>query len=528
MRWPQRIILTLLSTTALLTCRCLGADEPTEILGDPEFLERWRQLIEERVPDTGWSSRLRATDLTGVDGARTYGRWSVTSENWVASLVAERDPGEKRWTDHLAGYVQWRRGPLQVVGGSIRPGFAQGLLFGRGSGRGRGRGRQEARAFGFHSSSENQALRGIALKVGDRWQTAVVLADFRRDARLDAESNVKSLPEDGLHTGPTAINGRMQLSGGVLGLRLRHLHETGHLGIVVQNLWFDQRLKIPTRYGDDLFVGRDQMAAAMDGQWQVGQAQMYSQVAVTSARSTTWGGVAGFTNLGPRRARVSLQARLYEFGFFSPFGSSDRRWKTSNERGLYVDLRGRRWRGWYDQSIRPEPESMPISDESMELGFEGRWRRESTQLRLDLRRRADAEWAAGQKQIIRSARARLQGTVTNQPYRFRALLQGHLVDDERGRSVGLDGRRRTQTHQIQLQFTWFNVSAWKARIYEYESTLPGAVAILPLAGRGARLNGSLRLELCGFGVAMFARRQWRRRVPTRTRIGVQIDRSSGI
>ena len=69
---------------------------------------------------------------------------------------------------------------------------------------------------------------------------------------------------------------------------------------------------------------------------------------------------------------------------------------------------------------------------------------------------------------------------------------------------------------------------WKARIYEYEATLPGAVAIMPLAGAGARLNGSMRLDLWGFGVAMFGRREWRRRMPTRTRIGVQIDRSSGI
>jgi len=178
--------------------------------------------------------------------------------------------------------------------------------------------------------------------------------------------------------------------------------------------------------------------------------------------------------------------------------------------------------------MRPAPESIPISDESMELGFEKRWRRKSTQLRLDLRHRSDAESAAGQKVIVRSIRARLQGTVANKPYRLRALLQGHLVEGERGRSVGLDGRWRTQYRQIQLQFTWFQVSAWKARIYEYESTLPGAVAIMPLAGAGARLNGSMRLDLWGFGVAMFGRREWRRRMPTRTRIGVQIDRSSGI
>lgn len=518
----------MLSSTALLPCNFLGAEQPTGLLVDPEFLDRWRQLIEDRVPDTGWSSRLRATDLTGADAPRIYGRWSVSWANWVASLVTERDPGEQRWTDHLAGYVQWHRRTVQVVVGDIRPGFAQGLLFGRGSGSGRGRPRQEARVFGFYSSSENQALRGIALKVGDRWQTAVIIAGFHWDARLDDEGNVKSLPANGLHTGPTAIKGRKLLGGRVLGLRLRHLRETGHVGVVVQTLHFDQRLKISTRYGDDLFVGRGQIAAAMDGQWQVGPAQMYSQVAVTSARSATWGGVAGFTSLGPRRARLSLQARRYEPGFFSPLGSSDRRWRTSNERGLYVDLRGRGWRGWYDQSMRPAPESIPISDESMELGFEKRWRRKSTQLRLDLRHRSDAESAAGQKVIVRSIRARLQGTVANKPYRLRALLQGHLVEGERGRSVGLDGRWRTQYRQIQLQFTWFQVSAWKARIYEYESTLPGAVAIMPLAGAGARLNGSMRLDLWGFGVAMFGRREWRRRMPTRTRIGVQIDRSSGI
>ncbi len=554
--------------------------EGVENSGDVEGLQRWRQLLEEQFPASGWAGRLRMTDLTGLDGPRSYSQWSVTSKAWEASVVTERDPGERDWTDHLVGYVRWH--PVQpkqqqIVVGDLRPGFAQGLLFGRGSGRSRGRPRRDASRLGVRSSSEGRTVRGAAATWGELWQWSLIGGRLSWDARFDKQGNVKSLPEDGIHTGPTAIAGREALGGSLLGLRLRReLSEPGvsgrqvsdprigdsranrqrvtskrasnrHIGLLLQHLRFDRSLLIPTKYGSDLFVGRDQSAVSVDGQWSRGSARFYTEIGATSRALA---GMAGFGGLGPRAARVSVQARVYEPGFFSPLGSSGRRWQTANEHGVVVDMRGRGWRTWVDLAMRPEPASIPISDESREVGFERRWRTGPVQLRVDLRHRDDLGWSGGEQIDVRSKRLRLQGTLTRRLVRIRLSGQTLRTKEtgartgganqtaganetganqngrdtrDTGESIGIEARWRTTQVQAQLHLTLFRISAWAARIYEYEATLPGAVSILPLSGEGMRFNGSMHLRLHGWRLAMYARHERRRRRADRTHIGVQID-----
>ncbi|MBI92490.1 MAG: hypothetical protein CME05_04670 [Gemmatimonadaceae bacterium] len=195
---------------------------PTEGLNDPNLLVRWRQLLEDRVPDRGWSSRLRATDLGGREGVRCYSRWGMPSDGLEASVVTERDPGERHLDDHLVGYLQWQHSKGRLVLGDLRAGFSQGLVFGRGSGRGRGRLRRDSHTLGLRSSAENRAIRGAAASLGrGQWLVVVLAGQLRRDARFDEAGNVRSLPENGLHTGPTALAGEDALSGQVAGLRFR-------------------------------------------------------------------------------------------------------------------------------------------------------------------------------------------------------------------------------------------------------------------------------------------------------------------
>ncbi|MEC9379195.1 MAG: hypothetical protein VX528_09525, partial [Candidatus Latescibacterota bacterium] len=76
MRWNLLLV--------MLIPALVAAAPPTEGLNDPDLLARWRQLLEDRVPDRGCSRRLRATDLGGREGVRFYSRWGISSDGLEA------------------------------------------------------------------------------------------------------------------------------------------------------------------------------------------------------------------------------------------------------------------------------------------------------------------------------------------------------------------------------------------------------------------------------------------------------------
>ena len=85
------------------------------------------------------------------------------------------------------------------------------------------------------------------------------------------------------------------------------------------------------------------------------------------------------------------------------------------------------------------------------------------------------------------------------------------------------GGERGPLGQTNLQFTLFRIPSWYSRIYEYESTLPGAVSIRPLSGTGWRVNAALGHRSGPWMQAAFGRHERRQHLPARSVFGVQID-----
>lgn len=468
-----------------------------------------------------WESRWRATDLTGQEGARVYSRWRASTERWQASLVTERDPGERDWNDHLAGYLQLGDEDRQVVLGDLRPGFGQGLLFSRGSGRSRGRARREAAVIGTQSSAEGRGVRGIAIRrESGAWAWALLVARLRWDARFDSTGAVRSLPQDGLHTGPTSLAGRWSLAGTVAGARLQRFRGRLHLGLSIQHLRFNKALVLPSRFGQPRSIGHRQLAGAIDANWTRGRSRLYLETARTES---SWGTIAGLSGIGAGPARMSLQVRSYGAGFFSPMGGGPHRWLTANERGVVVEVRSRDWRGWCEASMRPEPWSIPDHDGSGEIGLERRWRHGGEDLRWSLRQRHDLDWQGGPT-WRRTRLARLQGTLRAGSGRFGAQFQHNKATDGAGLALGVTGRWQVPSASLQLQVTRYRIDSWSARVYEYEATLPGAAIVRPLTGDGWRLITALQQRWGGWRIAFSGRWEQRNNGLSRSQFGLQIDR----
>ena len=470
--------------------------------------------------------RFRGAEAS-LDGLRLYQRAEGRIGAWELAAVGERDPGERRWFDHVVGYAHRRpeAGGPEVALGSLRPAFGQGLLFGRGRSMGvpAPGPRRDGEAVGYRSAAENRDLLGLFLR-GRRGavRLSLVAGGFRRDARLDTSGAAVSLPEDGTHTG-TRRDYRDRLSGRVLGARATAAGEGARLGITVQHLAFSRLLDLrrPGRV-PSAFSGRGQGAAAIDGSATLGRARLFGAAAVAGGRPALVAGLSGVPAAG---VRWDLLARGSAPGFFSPFGASVLG-GSSGQRGVTARIRGRGWRLWLDETRRSAARwTEPVPGGSSGLGLS--WRRRPVrrlEVTVDAQRRRSSGWSQGSQVFPVTERARVRGRWSPGGLRLEARLEGVRSGGLRGAALGLGSRRRTPRGEWSLQATRYRTGGYAARIYEYERDLPGSVSIRPLYGDGWRVCalGGLRLDgpLGPLWIWLRGRLQAR---PLKRQAGVQVE-----
>ena len=495
------------------------------------------------------------TDSAAYGRSRLYQRldWEL-GEGKGIYVLAEKDPGESRWDDFTTFHLRWGRPglPVELVVGDLKPGFGQGLLFGRYASRGgvpAAAGRRESQRIGYRSSGENGALRGVALRYRGRGSEAVgLLAVASLDARIDADGVVTSLPESGAHVSDGEVKGRDGMKIRVVGLRYRaprlRRHRSGSgWGVTLQHLSLSRPLDL--RRGGKVataFRGQDQFTAAVDGVFSTGQLQTYGEVARHSGNR--WAAVAG-ARFDLPGIRVSSLGRYYAAGFQSFFGgAASGAGSMSNELGFQLSIAGRRgglrWRLYADQFRRLQPSStdpLPAAVETWGLDLEGPPRRGSWQWKVAVQRKLRGRWRAGIPRGEASQRLRTEllsgkgkskgkgkGKGSTQ-LRLRAELK--RVEGEEGSELGTlvsvrISRRLTGRDWI-LHLSRFKTESYSTRIYEYEHSLPGSVSLPPLYGDGWRVYALLRPRSRGTRIALRYRREWRRGQSARHRVGIQVD-----
>ena len=482
--------------------------------------------------------RLRTRSLR-VGQARLYQRleWQPTP-NLGAFLLTERDPGERQWVDFWSAHLRWERGPVAVVAGDLRPGFAQGLVFSRASGRGGvppASPRRDSQSLGYRSTGENAALRGLCLRLQrSGLRVTGVAGQLAWDARIREDGSVSSLPESGLHVSPSEMASRDRLRGRVLGLRLLSAGRDTHLGITLQKLQFERvvDLRRPDRSPIE-FHGRSQWLVATDILHESRSWRGFADIAL--APSGEWASVGGVrTSLS--RVRVCALIRHYSPGFHSFFGGAASAAGMDDETGILITARGRGWKLYVDEYRRAQRTyTHPLPGPTQVWGAEGhrrlgagwtcllaqqhrhkpRWSNEVSIWERDRRTRADLVWARAS-----GPRVRLRAEV-----RHVGRSGGKA---ELGTLYSARGRWRGIRTDWTVHATRFSTPSYASRIYEYERSLPGTVSIPPLYGQGWRAAGALEITWSGGSASVRYRHQrqarWHR---PQHAFGVQLDFAAG-
>jgi hypothetical protein len=462
--------------------------DPDPFAAEENAAAREHELAEEAFPGA-LSLRLRAQGTPGR--TRQYQRLAWKGEGQEAHLLVERDEGEARWNDFAAGFWHWRppARPFALTAGDLRPGFGQGLVFGRPGGRGAPFPalRQDPPHPGYRASGENAALRGLALAAGaGAWEVALLGGRAARDARLGREGQVVSLPESGLHRTRTEKNGQDLLGLWAVGARLRRAGRAWQWGATFQYLGFDRRVDL-RRQGDRAFhgsavhLGGTDFRLAWRGLRAAGEAGV-------DARGRA--GTLGVASL--RRGRWGLGAtwRRYDPGFPAFFGGALGR-GGRGETGLLLSAEGR-WRGWQGRlwtdgwkvAQTPDPSRVWAAGLTAPL---------PRPLRLEL---------AAQQSPGRDRRGRLDlGWAPPGGLELAARIEARRAGDQRGHLYSWRAAGQWRRLKWTCHLSRFRTSAYASRLYEYEYELPGALSIRPLYGRGwrwyllaARAWGPLRLS----------------------------------
>jgi hypothetical protein len=455
--------------------------------GEKDLTEQWN-----------WRGRMQ-TDAHGWQPMRFYQRLSaVFAKDWRLWLLTEKDPGERLWNDYTSFYMEHSlpRLGIRVTAGDLRPGFAQGLVWGRSpvfGGMALPQRRRDSRNLGKRSSAESGAIRGLAWRwQRGKWRTVWLVGQGRWDGRLDGAGRVVGLRLDGEHISPTQLAGRGVLGSWITGGRLAYIGSTWQLGTV----WLGQRLDRPLDLSGGkpwAFVGRGQSMAGIDGQWRWRAVAVYGEFAADPRRGNGLSAGLRWQRGKRRRTSLALQVRRYSPGFRSFYGGGLSATDATNEEGLSFAYKNRqgRWRlhlfADSYRRLRPLVSGGAVKAKvvgGVGLGLVGGvWDAEVLYRRNHGWRRV-GRWYTDQ---VRWTGARRFGRTkwTARAASKRVVASGGAVDYG-GLVSGRVDWGQTHWHGI-LHLSFAAVSAYASRVYEYEPGLPGTFGVRAFYRRGGRL-----------------------------------------
>ena len=460
--------------------------------------------------DGRWpGSRLRILQRLRVDAGGSFS----------AAALAEKDPGETAWNDHMAWYAELRDvGFLRhAVIGDFTVSAGQGLVFCQRFGLAKGGeavrvDRTGALLSPSASATEGYGARGAGLLlVNDNLDLMLFYSSRGRDATLDAESGTAgAFGVDGLHRSESERarcgSVREQMAGAHAALRLPLAGGVFETGFSAQGARYSVPSEPRTPFG---FRGDEAWVLGGDLGWSGDGLRLFGEAALAHTFVPAF--IAGLEARLTARAGMALVLRRYHERFIALQGSAfGERGDNANEEGAYLGLRLRplprlRLNAWMDLYRFPNRTYLVHLPSS---GVEGMVTAEyaidpATALQLRIQQTGKdqtvaATDAAGRdirpiaRRLQRSLRVELsRETTSGTRLRLRAE---YVRTDCDAWLAGGDGLLLSADLRLHLlpglvlfgRLTAYGTDSYDARLYQFEHDVRGVMQNLVLYGDGVR------------------------------------------
>ncbi len=284
---------------------------------------------------------------------RFVARYSKGGYIFTGSLLAEKDPGELNWADHVGGFAEMKSGILlnHLLVGDYTLEFGQGITlwgsysFSKGSDAVSGMKKKGDDIDSYNSVNEVQYFRGVAGKlklpssIGD-FSLFGFYSNNSIDASIDTTLNqLSSEYEDGYHRTQSEIDrknsGKERLYGGRLFYESKFLGTT-KLGLTYYNSEFDKPFEYKGLYD---FYGSKSNALGVDYDIVIKNVNVFGEW--TRSYTDIVGGVTGVKFLFYKLADVVFMVRNYPKNFISlhSYGFGEQSGTSQNEFGIYSGIR---------------------------------------------------------------------------------------------------------------------------------------------------------------------------------------------
>jgi hypothetical protein len=437
-------------------------------------------------------------------GLQTLAKAEIRGKTGIAAgILTEKDPGERRWNDHISGYASLPAadGRLRFTLGDFTAEAGQGLVLwgpyapAAGSDPIGSACRSAGGLTGVASSFEGVRFSGLAAEWSGAGQSAAVFGStVRLDATVSDSGAVTSIRTTGLHRTESEIRGRGACREDALAGRW-----TGRFGRVSAGgtlCW--------TRYGRALnfadperrpfgFSGRGNWTGGADWDASFHGLRFCGEWAVCRG-----GGMGRIASLSVRRggAEWCLSGRKTGADFHGPAESGSG--NGSNETAWYAAFRGRLAQKWtaegYAQLIRHPDKTWfdPLPSSESECGIQASRDFGSgtvLRIRLRFRDRGDAEAeGGGSPGTSRSLRLELEAA-PERALRIRCRADAVACGASAGRGYALFEEMRWEPRRgpaVTGRWTLYDTDSWDSRVVAYESDWPGSFSMVPLYKKGRR------------------------------------------
>ncbi len=455
---------------------------------------------------------------------RIFTRYSSKGYDFSGGLLAEKDPGEKSFADHIGGYAEFQMPFIlnQVLLGDYTLEFGQGITlwgsysFSKGSEAVSGKKKKDGGINSYSSVNEIEYFRGVAGKVklptsfGD-FSLYGFYSNNNIDASIDTTlDQLSSFYEDGYHRTESEIfrnnSGKEKLLGG------RFLYETKTFGSTKIGLtYYKAEYSKPFKYKSIFeFSGKNSNGLGVDydivfknlnffGEW----ARSYTDVV---------GGLAGLKILFLKQADLIFIVRNYPANFIMlhSYGFGEQSGVSQNEFGIYSGIKFRIGKlavidAYYDQFKFPYATFYnPVPTKGNDFLLFTEWNvarnfKLSTKYKNEIKEQtalSTNQFGLDEDKIFdrRQTNYRLQFDydIFN-TFRISSRFEYVFVDydamaiSQKGTLFFSDIRIKPFRDLIlDGRFIVFQTDSYDSRIYEFEDEINGVISNLGLYGKGRR------------------------------------------
>jgi hypothetical protein len=492
----------------------------------PENRDKWEARVRVRAQRESPASEGFRNGRYAGSALQTCERLDLNFRDvLLGGLFLEKDPGETRWNDEVAGFLQVRNASrtFRLTAGRFVAEAGRGLVLWSAAGLFLGSDpaapvRETVSAVrGIASPAGNSALSGAALEWRTRFIRAMAcVSKSRVDATLDSNGAIKAVQTTGLHRTASEIEGGNAAAESLIGADL----QAGNAGfrIGASGLW--------TRYGETVraanperrpfgFIGRSNAVAGVYWNFSRGPAVFTGECGRSRSGGTAW--TAG---LAVESGKVLLVVSLRRIGadFQNPRASGFGGGALQNEAGGYSGLTvrfsertrmtlfsdlfrtpARTWlvpvpSGGGEWMLSAEHECSAVATVRLKARMRDGMRMEDT----------SGPAGSGQRQLIdRTTRSmRIELEMKPKPgLRLRSRIESvnARVEDPESSSaesgllfLGELQFRKSQRYGISIRWATFDSDSYDSRSVVVENDLPGGAGLVPLYLKGDRWTVVLR------------------------------------